>query len=121
MSDYPTSLPAFQRRFSTEDDCRQYLIDTRWPDGFVCPKCGAEQKAYISTLSTRLHLHPWCLHTERATDGTGTFLVNGVYGAALKITDWHSRTGGSDMWSRRLVMEEIERLKMRIKRDHNIW
>ena len=49
MSDYPTSLPAFQRRFSTEDDCRQYLIDTRWPDGFVCPKCGAEQKAYIST------------------------------------------------------------------------
>ncbi len=49
MVDYPTTLPAFQRRFATEDDCREYLIKARWPRGFVCPKCGAGQKAYIKT------------------------------------------------------------------------
>ncbi len=30
----------FQTRFATEDDCRAYLFDCRWPDGFVCRGCG---------------------------------------------------------------------------------
>jgi len=29
----------FQTRFATEDDCRDYLFDCRWPDGFICPGC----------------------------------------------------------------------------------
>lgn len=29
----------FQKRFSTEPRCRNYLIKQRWPDGFICPKC----------------------------------------------------------------------------------
>ena len=30
----------FQKRFSTEESCRDYLFQLRWPKGFVCPKCG---------------------------------------------------------------------------------
>jgi len=39
----PTTLPAFQRMFPNEDACREYLFKVRWPDGFVCPKCGSRQ------------------------------------------------------------------------------
>jgi len=42
--DYPRNLLEFERRFSTEDACRQYLIQLRWPDGFVCPRCGGGQR-----------------------------------------------------------------------------
>jgi transposase-like protein len=38
--DFPKTLMEFERRFSTDDACRQYLADLRWPDGFVCPRCG---------------------------------------------------------------------------------
>jgi transposase-like protein/ribosomal protein L37AE/L43A len=29
----------FESRFSSEEDCVEYLIQMRWPDGFVCPSC----------------------------------------------------------------------------------
>ena len=28
-----------ERQFSTEDACRQYLYELRWPDGLRCPRC----------------------------------------------------------------------------------
>jgi transposase-like protein len=31
----------FQERFASEEACREYLFASRWPDGFVCPGCGA--------------------------------------------------------------------------------
>ena len=34
----------FQERFKTEAQCREYLFRQRFPNGFVCPSCGA--KAY---------------------------------------------------------------------------
>lgn len=37
--DYPQNLIEFEERFSTEELCRQYLIQLRWPQGFVCPRC----------------------------------------------------------------------------------
>ena len=33
------TLPEFERRFSTEDQCRSYLKSRRWPDGVTCPRC----------------------------------------------------------------------------------
>ena len=40
MEDYPRTLPEFNERFSTEEACRSYLYEMRWPDGFECPRCG---------------------------------------------------------------------------------
>ena len=43
MEDYPRDLPEFEARFSTDDKCRKYLFDLRWPDGFRCPRCAGEK------------------------------------------------------------------------------
>ena len=40
MEDYPLNLADFEARFSTEEGCRDYLLQLRWPDGFRCPRCG---------------------------------------------------------------------------------
>lgn len=40
MEDYPRTLAEFERRFATEDACRVYLTQLRWPTGFLCPRCG---------------------------------------------------------------------------------
>lgn len=37
--EYPETMQEFMDRFSTEEACRQYLVDIRWSDGFKCPKC----------------------------------------------------------------------------------
>lgn len=34
------SFKEFRQRFQTEEACEKYLFQQRWPDGFVCPKCG---------------------------------------------------------------------------------
>jgi len=39
---FPKSLAEFQQRFSTEEACAAYLSQSRWPDGFVCPRCGGK-------------------------------------------------------------------------------
>lgn len=40
MEDYPRTLAQFEKRFGTENACREYLFQLRWPDGFVCRRCG---------------------------------------------------------------------------------
>jgi len=58
----------FQQRFATEDACREYLFASRWPEGFVCPGCGAGRAGG----ETRRHL--WvcaaCGHQTSVTAGT---------------------------------------------------
>ncbi len=39
MEDYPKNLLEFEARFSTDEACRKYLYQLRWPDGFCCPHC----------------------------------------------------------------------------------
>ena len=41
MEDYPRTVAELEARFSTEQTCREYLFQLRWPTGFRCPKCGA--------------------------------------------------------------------------------
>src|SRR3954453_14118773 len=43
MSDFPHSLIEFQSRFPDEAACVGYLFAARWPEGFVCPACGADK------------------------------------------------------------------------------
>ena len=38
--DYPRTLQEFDRLFSSEAACIEYLRRLRWPDGFRCPECG---------------------------------------------------------------------------------
>ena len=39
------SFSRFIKRFSTEKACSDYLYQVKWPEGFVCPKCGWQRKS----------------------------------------------------------------------------
>ena len=43
MEDYPANLMDFESRFTTEEACREYLFQLRWPDGFRCPRCSGNK------------------------------------------------------------------------------
>lgn len=43
MEDYPKTLLEFEERFATEEACREYVFNLRWPEGFQCPQCGCEK------------------------------------------------------------------------------
>lgn len=38
--DYPRTLMELEKRFHTEETCRNYLFALRWPKGWRCPRCG---------------------------------------------------------------------------------
>ena len=42
---FPANLREFQRQFATEEACQRYLVASRWPDGFRCPRCD-HRRAY---------------------------------------------------------------------------
>ena len=41
MLDYPKTQGEFEALVASEASCRTYLTAIRWPNGFVCPQCGA--------------------------------------------------------------------------------
>lgn len=48
--DYPRTLLELERSFTDEAQCREYLFGLRWPQGFVCPVCGASGLAIRRNL-----------------------------------------------------------------------
>lgn len=50
---FPASLREFQRQFTDEGACRQYLEACRWPEGFRCPRCGHERAFPLRAWSRR--------------------------------------------------------------------
>lgn len=47
--DYPTTWSQFLDWFHSEEACRTYLENLRWPTGFICPKCSASGNAKRSS------------------------------------------------------------------------
>jgi len=43
------SLPEYEKRFSTEEACLDAIFEARWPNGFVCPRCGHDDGYRLST------------------------------------------------------------------------
>lgn len=43
MPDYPKNALEFDRWFATEQACRDYIWQMRYPDGFLCPRCGTTE------------------------------------------------------------------------------
>lgn len=41
--DYPRTYQEFRQWFPNDAACIDYLGQLRWPDGFVCPKCGCDR------------------------------------------------------------------------------
>ncbi len=81
MKQVPDSLLAFQHMFPDDDACAAWLIEMRWPDGFVCPRCGHE-KGWA--LCRKAHTFA-CTGCRRQTSVTaGTIL----HASKLPLTVW---------------------------------
>jgi DNA-binding NarL/FixJ family response regulator len=61
------SLRELNRRFHSEEACRDYLADLRWPNGFRCPYCGA-RRAW--RMSRGLRLCEQCRRQVSVMSGT---------------------------------------------------
>src|SRR3954466_7598204 len=75
------SLLAFQQRFPAEAQCAQFLLERRWPDGFVCPGCGGKQG---HLLRSRAYTY------ECVACGKQTFVTAGtvMHRTKLPLTVW---------------------------------
>ena len=67
MEDYPRTVEEFEKRFATEESCREYLTKLRWPDGFRCPKCCGD-RAFV--VRSTLFQCCKCRHQTSVTAGT---------------------------------------------------
>jgi transposase-like protein len=65
---FPKSLREFQSKFASEEACQQYLAASRWPDGFLCPRCG-NRRAYELVKLKRWQC-AGCRHQVSLTAGT---------------------------------------------------
>ena len=87
---FPRNLREFQRQFATDAACQEYLVACRWPDGFVCPRCG-HGRAYRLSATCRWQ----CVACRRQVSLTaGTILHNTktpltvwFWAAYLAVTD----------------------------------
>lgn len=81
MSDYPHSLLEFQQRFPDERACADYLIETRWPGGFVCPSCGSVKAWALETKAFTFE----CAGCHKQTSVTAGTIM---HGSKLSLTIW---------------------------------
>ena len=58
----------FRTRFSTEDACRADLFRLRYPNGFVCPKCGCTE--YYPVRGRNAFQCRACQHQTSVTAGS---------------------------------------------------
>lgn len=74
------SLGAFLAAYGTEEQCHAALVALRWPDGFVCPRCGGRRHGMIGPR--RLFQCSACRHQTSVKAGT-------VFAASkLELTKW---------------------------------
>jgi ribosomal protein L37AE/L43A/transposase-like protein len=57
----------FTSRFTSEQECRDYLYQLRWPDGYICPKC-QNQKSW--KIGSYLYECTKCGHQASVIAGT---------------------------------------------------
>ena len=65
--DFPKDETEFDKRFSTEQACYEYLFKKRWPQGFICRRC--EHREYWKS-SRGLYICCNCEHQHSLTAGT---------------------------------------------------
>ena len=65
---FPKTLRQFQSDFATEEACEGYLAACRWPEGFLCPRCG-NRRAYDLWNQRRWQCAS-CRHQVSLTAGT---------------------------------------------------
>ena len=127
--DFPKALAEFQVRFATEDACRRYLMESRWPNGYRCPRCG-HAEAYPVAGRELLQCSA-CRYQVSVTAGTV------MHRTRVPLRDWFwaaylvtTHTPGFSAWQlqRQLglgryetawtMLQKLRRAMIRPERDH---
>jgi transposase-like protein len=66
--DFPKTIFEFRQWFPDETACMRFLILSRWPEGFVCPRCGGQEYWWQQTRG--LLQCKQCGHQTSPTAGT---------------------------------------------------
>lgn len=75
------SLQQFHKHYGTEEQCRALLFKYRWPNGFICPKCG--HKHFYKLTSRTLYQCCCCRFQSSLISGT-------VFESSkLPLTTWY--------------------------------
>lgn len=74
------SLQRFQQLYGTEEKCRASLFQLRWPNGFICPKCGHK---HVYKLTSRT-LYQCCSCRFQSSLISGTIFDS----TKLPLTIW---------------------------------
>lgn len=61
------NLLEFSDRFKTDENCKEYLAEIKWNDGFECRKCGHKKSQVRKDFSRTCNI---CSHQESATSNT---------------------------------------------------
>ena len=61
------SLAEFMEAYGTEQKCRHALFQWRWPNGYICPKCGATRHCTLKSRTVFQCHH--CHHQHSLTSG----------------------------------------------------
>ncbi len=64
------NLPDLIEQFHSEDKCREYLEDLRWPNGVRCPRCGFDSLSKIQKRHQWECNEPSCRYQFSVTAGT---------------------------------------------------
>lgn len=75
------SFKMFRERFQTEDSCRDFLFRQKWPNGFVCPKCGGHH-FYEVRHGRGVYQCAHCRHQTSLTANTA------MHRTHLPLTTW---------------------------------
>jgi len=67
-SDRIIGYSAFQKQYATVEDCRKKLFEIRFPNGFICPRCGCVE--YYTIPTRNLYQCKGCRHQLSVTAGT---------------------------------------------------
>jgi Transposase zinc-ribbon domain len=77
------SLAKFRERFADEEICTAYLLQKRWPNGFICPACESRRG---SLLKSRAHTYNCYGCRRQISAAAGTVM----HGSKLPLTTWFS-------------------------------
>lgn len=62
------TIQQFRQHFGEEEQCWEHLRCLRWPQGFVCPRCGGDSRGYMK--AKRLDECRQCGYQGSVTAGT---------------------------------------------------
>ena len=66
---FPKNVFEFACWFPDDKACTDYLYQSRWPESFVCPKCGSTEDPYMLDKYKRIECSS-CGHQTSVTAGT---------------------------------------------------